>query len=162
MSIEMFPNKLTNMFVQNKISFELIIHEPEGRTDLASKIRGNKLNEAAKAMVLMAKFQNGCQKYYLAVVPGDCRIDFEAVKRFSKGSKVRLAPADKASELTGCVMGAVPPFSFNANLVVLVDPYLLANDRFVFNAGRLDQSIFISSKDYLSVANPTIYKIAKR
>lgn len=162
MNIEIFPNKLIELFVQNKIQYELLSHEPEGRTDLISKIRGNNLNEAAKAMVLTAKFKNGCRMYYLAVVSGNCQIDFGAVKCFADCSKVGLAPADKAIELTGCEMGAVPPFSFNAGLTVVVDPELLANDRLVFNAGRLDRSIFISSKDYVTVANPAIYKIAKR
>ena len=52
--------------------------------------------------------------------------------------------------LTNCDSGAVPPFSFNEDLSVIVDPELYENEEIVFNVGRLDRSIYISSKDYRS------------
>ncbi len=154
--------KLIDLLNQANSKYELLNHEPEGRTDLISEIRGNRLSEAAKAMVLMAKGRDGTRSYYLAIVAGDSRIDFGAVKAATHASHVMMAPPEKASELTGCVMGAVPPFSFNPLLKVIADSQLLKNERIVFNAARLDQSIFMATDDYVSLAHPVITSIAKQ
>ncbi len=62
--------KLIDLLNQANSKYELLNHEPEGRTDLISEIRGNRLSEAAKAMVLMAKGRDGTRSYYLAIVAG--------------------------------------------------------------------------------------------
>ena len=43
---------------------------------------------------------------------------------------------------------------------VLVDPLILQNEEVVFNAGRLDRSIFMKLDDYVRIAKPQIVKIA--
>ena len=141
--------------------FRLMEHQPAGATDVASAIRGNKLQEAAKAMVLVAFKGKKDREYILAVVPGNRRINFKAVRAITNSSYVGLAPADKAEELTGCVMGSVPPISFDPDLRLLVDRQLLNNEQIVFNAGRLDQSIFLSVRDFIAIAKPTIGNIAQ-
>ncbi len=57
-------------------------------------------------------------------------------------------------------MGAVPPFSFDPQLTLMVDINLLAEDQIVFNAGRLDRSVFLRSDDYLRLARPVVESIA--
>jgi Ala-tRNA(Pro) deacylase len=57
-------------------------------------------------------------------------------------------------------MGAVPPFSLNPGLSVVVDEDLLANDTLFFNAGRLDRSMELDTKDWIAVAQPRVAKIA--
>jgi Ala-tRNA(Pro) deacylase len=60
------------------------------------------------------------------------------------------------------VIGAIPPFSFNDQLQVLADPLIQENEEVVFNAGRLDRSIFMKLDDYLRIAKPQLVKIALR
>ena len=74
--------------------------------------------------------------------------------------KGRFSPADEATEMTGCVMGAVPPFSFREDLAVFVDPACKENEEVVFNAGRLDRSIFIKFADYERITKPEYVKIS--
>jgi Ala-tRNA(Pro) deacylase len=64
--------------------------------------------------------------------------------------------------LTGCVIGAIPPFSFNDQLAVLADPLIRENEEVVFNAGRLDRSIFMKPEDFFRIAQPQVVKIALR
>lgn len=142
-------------------TYRILDHAPEGRTDLASIIRGNILSEAAKAMVLVAAKGKRSYEFILAVVGGDQRIDFNAIKAISGSSYVGLAPKEKAEELTGCVMGSVPPFSFHPDLRLVVDRRLLQHPQIVFNAGRLDRSIFLATDLYIAVARPQIRDIAK-
>jgi Ala-tRNA(Pro) deacylase len=144
-----------------QVPFRLMEHEPAGPTDVASAIRGNKLQEAAKAMVLVAVKGKKDREFILAVVSGNRRINFKAIRTLSNSSYVGLAPAEKAEELTGCVMGSVPPFSFHPDLKLLVDRQLLNNAQIVFNAGRLDQSIFLAVRDFVAIAKPTVGNIAQ-
>jgi Ala-tRNA(Pro) deacylase len=100
--------------------------------------------------------------YCLANVPGDCRIDLAGIKNHFHADSVAFAARDKAQGLTGCVIGAIPPFSFNDRLQVLADPLIQENEEVVFNAGRLDRSIFMKLADYLRIAKPHIVQIALR
>ncbi len=58
--------------------------------------------------------------------------------------------------------GAIPPFSFDDCLAVLADPRIRENPEVVFNAGRLDRSIWMPSDDYLRIAQPTMVTIGIR
>lgn len=157
---EVSHDMLLGLLEGAKAGYELLSHAPEGRTDIVSEIRGNRLSEAAKAMVLMAKGRDGSRSYYLAIIGGDRRVDFNAVKAATSASHVMMAPPEKAAELTGCVMGAIPPFSFHPLLRVIADTRLLENQRIVFNAACLDKSIFMATDDYVSLAKPVITSIA--
>lgn len=161
MTTNLTSEKLRSILDASSTPYRLMEHAPEGRTDLASIIRGNPLNKAAKAMVLFAAGKKGPRQYILAVVSGHRRIDFDAVKALSGSSYVGFAPREKAEELTGCEMGSVPPFSFHPDLKLVVDPELLRNDEIVFNAARLDQSIFLSSEAYVALARPAIHPITQ-
>ena len=78
-----------------------------------------------------------------------------APARAAGGKKASLASRDLARELTGCEIGAIPPFSFNPDLCLLVDPSLRErHEEIVFNAGRLDASILLNTEDYFRLAAP--------
>ena len=70
------------------ISYRLIDHAPEGRTEVVSPLRGNKLSQAAKCIILMVKLGNKITKYVRAVVSGDARVDLNAVKALLGGTSL--------------------------------------------------------------------------
>ena len=142
--------------------YRVIEHEPEGRTEMIAKIRGNRIEQSIKSMVLQVRLNRKENIYCLANVPGDCRIDFDGIKSHFNADSVAFAFRDKAQELTGCVIGAIPPFSFNDQLQVLADPLIQENEEVVFNAGLLDRSIFMKLDDYIRIAKPQLAKIALR
>lgn len=163
MSLEQSINayqQLRDFFINHNIPYKEIAHEAEGRCDVVSQLRGNELKQVAKAMVIMVKFGKKARKYYLAVVPGNKKVDLQAIQKHVGGSHIMFAPANQAEQLTGCQMGAVPPISFDPELHLLVDPVLLENDEIVFNAGCLDKSFFLSSQAYISLVRPLIIKIS--
>jgi Ala-tRNA(Pro) deacylase len=59
-------------------------------------------------------------------------------------------------------MGAVPPFALNPVLSIVVEEDLLANATLFFNAGRLDRSMELDTKDWLAVAKPRVASIAAK
>ena len=142
--------------------YRVVQHEPEGRTELIAKIRGNRPEQAIKSIVVQVRLNKKENLYCLANIPGDCRVDLKAIKALYNGSSAAFATREKAEELTGCVIGAIPPFSFNDRLTVLADPLIQENEEVVFNAGRLDRSIFMRSDDYFRIARPNSKPIALR
>lgn len=153
--------KLINFLQKNNTPYREVSHIPEGRCELISQIRNNRLEQAAKSLVVMVKHGKKERRYYLAVVPGDRSVDLQAIMKYSGGDGVMLAPADRAFALTGCEMGSVLPFAFDPGLELIVDPSLKNIDEIVFNAGRLDRSFFMDTGNYFRIANPKLIKIIK-
>jgi Ala-tRNA(Pro) deacylase len=153
---------LVDLLKREGADYRVIEHEAEGRTEVIAKIRGNLIEQSIKSIVLQVRINKKENVYCLANVPGDCRIDFNGVKRHFNADSAAFAKPDKAQELTGCVIGAIPPFSFNDQLSVLADPLIKENEEVVFNAGRLDRSIMMKLDDYVRIATPTFVSIALR
>jgi len=142
------------------VAYRVLEHVPEGRTELIAVIRGNRLEQAIKSIVVQVRISKKENQYCLANVPGDRRVDLEAIRAHFNAAGIGVATREKAEALTGCATGAIPPFSFNELLMVLADPLVRQNDEVVFNAGRLDRSIFMRSDDYVRIARPQLFGIS--
>jgi Ala-tRNA(Pro) deacylase len=153
-------DQLVALLTDAKARFRVIEHEAEGKSGAISAIRGNRPDQAAKAMVLDVRGGGGGKRPVLAILPGSRKLDFAAVAAIFEARKCGFASPETAQELTGCVMGAVPPFALNPALSIVVEEDLLANDTLFFNAGRLDRSMELDTKDWIAVAKPRVAKIA--
>lgn len=154
--------QLRDLLDREQAVYRLIEHEPEGRSEMIARIRGNRIEQSIKSIVLQVRLNRKENIYCLANVPCDCRIDFDGIKNHFGADSVAFASRDKAQELSGCVVGAIPPFSFSDQLPILADPLIQENEEVVFNAGRLDRSIMMNLDDYLRIAKPQLAKIALR
>ena len=154
--------KLKALLEANGAEFRVVEHEAEGRTEFITRIRGNRIEQAIKSMVVQVRMSKKENLYALANVPGDCRVDFAGLKAHFNADSVAMAAREKAEALTGCAIGSIPPFSFNEQLILLADPMIEENDEVVFNAGSLERSIFMKREDYFRIANPQVVKIAIR
>jgi Ala-tRNA(Pro) deacylase len=139
--------------------YRLIDHAPEGRTDLVSALRGHDITQAAKCLIVMVKIGKKQTRYVLAVVPGDARLDLQAVKALMDGTYVSFAARDRAEELAGSQAGTILPFSYDARLELVADPALLRSPEMYFNAARLDRSIALATDDYTRIAAPRVAPI---
>jgi len=155
-------DRLVALLTQAKAEFRIIEHEAEGRSAAISTIRGNRPDQAAKAMVLDVRGGGGGRRSVLAILPGNRKLDFNAVAALFEARKCGFASPETAQALTGCVMGAVPPFALNPDLAIVVEEDLLANETLFFNAGRLDRSMELATKDWLAAARPRVAKIAAK
>lgn len=143
-------------------SFRVIEHQAEGKSEAISAIRGNRPEQAAKAMVLDLRGGGGGRRHVLAVLPGNRRIDFAAVAALFDARKCGFASPETAGAITGCAMGAVPPFALSDSLSLVVEQDLLENETLFFNAGRLDRSMELRTADWRAVARPRVARIAAR
>lgn len=139
--------------------YRLIDHAPEGRTELVSVLRGHDVRLAAKCLIVMVKVGKKQSRYVLAVVPGDARVDLQAVRALVGGTYVAFAGRDKAEELAGSVSGTVLPFSYHPRLELVADPALFEAPELFFNAARLDRSIALATDDYARLAAPRVAPI---
>lgn len=153
--------RLIDLLDSNKATYRLIDHEPEGRTDLVSPMRGNELHDAAKCMVLMVKIGKKTKRFILAVVPGDAKVDLNAVRNLLGGTYISFASSEIAEELAGSVAGTILPFSFHPDLELIVDVDIRDIDELYFNAARLERSMALRTSDYLAIAEPRFEKIAQ-
>jgi Ala-tRNA(Pro) deacylase len=153
--------RIIDLLDTNGADYGVIDHPEEGHTETVSSLRGNRLDQAAKCIVVRVGVTKKKGRYVLAVVPGDRRVDTEAVRSHYQGVKAMFAPRQVAEELAGAVSGAIPPFSFDPSLTLLVDPALLTQRELFFNAARLDRSLRLSTADYLTTARPDVLPISE-
>jgi Ala-tRNA(Pro) deacylase len=152
--------QIVKLLETHHVSYRTVEHEPEGRAVPVSQIRGNRLSQAVNSLVVMVKIGKKGRRFYLANLPADRRLDLNAVQKLCQGTHALLAPLEKVAELTRCTSGAVPPFSFHPDLELIADPAVFDNEEIVFNAGRLDRSIFMKPEDYRRIVQPRLVPIA--
>ena len=154
--------RLIALLDANSARYRLIDHPPEGRTEFVSPMRGHPTAQAAKCIIAMIKIGKKSTHFVLAVVPGDSRLNLEAVKALKGGTYAGFAPPERAEELAASVVGTVLPFALDPRLELIADPALKEHDEIFFNAARLDRSIALKTQDYIRVANPRFEAIAQR
>jgi Ala-tRNA(Pro) deacylase len=159
MSDESVYDKLINLLTEKGAKYRVIEHAEEGQTEAVTKLRGHALHEAAKCIVVMVKLGKKNTKFILAVVPGDARLSLSSIKALLGGTYVSFASPDIAERLSGSASGTILPFSFDPELELVVDPSMLEVDEFFFNAGRLDRSIALDTRDYVDIAKPRVAQI---
>ena len=135
-------------------NYRVIKHEPEGRSEEISRIRGNDPAQAMKAIVLSVRGGGKGKRAVMVVIPGNQRLNMKTLLSHVGAQKGRFATSEEATELTGCVMGAIPPFSFRKDLTLVVDESFKAWKEVTFNAGRLDRSLTLCFADYEQIVAP--------
>lgn len=149
--------KIIELLDREKADYTVLEHAPEGNCEAVSKLRASNLSEANKALVVRTKGATG-KNYFLLALRADQKADFNKIGDYTD---VRLCEPEKLEELTECVFGSIPPFSFNNDLNLIVDPILLKNVYFWFNAGLLEKSIRIKTDDFLRIVKPVVKDVSK-
>ena len=72
-------DQLVTLLTDAKANFRVIEHAHEGKSEAISAIRGNRPDQAAKAMVLDVRGGGGGKRHVLAILPGSRKLDFAAV-----------------------------------------------------------------------------------
>ncbi|APG17718.1 hypothetical protein Y71_15470 [Kosakonia radicincitans DSM 16656] len=147
---------LLTLLEQQQARFQVVEHDAVGKCEAVSEIRGTALGQGAKALVCKIK-GNGVKKHVLAILAADLQADLSRLAHHFGGLKASLASPLEVEQLTACVFGAIPPFSFHPDLHLVADPVLFQRfDDIAFNAGLLEKSVIMDTQDYLRIAQPEI------
>ncbi|ABR74656.1 YbaK/prolyl-tRNA synthetase associated domain-containing protein [Actinobacillus succinogenes] len=153
--------KLTALLDRQHARYRVVEHSSAGKSKEVAKLRGTELGQGAKALVCKIK-GNGVKQAVLAVLPADKQAELTKIAEYLGGAKASLASPKEVSELTDCVFGAIPPFSFHPDLRLIADPSLLERyDELAFNAGTLERSLILNTQDYARITAPEWVRFAK-
>ena len=107
----------------------------------AARAVGAQLGQIVKSLVFVTATDHDGLEAILCLVSGPNRVDPARLGAFVGRSGVRKATAREANELTGFVIGGIPPFGHERRLRVVMDPDL---GRFttVWAAAGLPNAVF--------------------
>lgn len=149
--------KIKNLLQSHSIEFREIHHEPTRTSEESAQARGEDLSIGGKGLVVKVD-----QTFKLFVLSASKKLDSSALKKRFHARDIRFATADELMALTGLVSGSIPPFGKPIiDLELYADVSILRNDRIAFNAGSLTDSIIMSVKDYLDIAQPLVFSFSK-
>ncbi|UJL40141.1 YbaK/prolyl-tRNA synthetase associated domain-containing protein [Salmonella enterica subsp. enterica serovar Kentucky] len=130
-------------------------HEAVGKCEAVSEIRGTALGQAQKRWSVKSKATASTSTFLLFWRP--ISKPTSQLASHLGGLRASLASPAEVDMLTGCVFGAIPPFSFHPNLKLIADPLLFERfDEIAFNAGLLEKSVIMNTQDYLRIARPEL------
>ena len=140
--------KIIELLNSKKIKYEHLTHDHVHTSEDAAKVRGTKIEQAAKAIVLKIKNKKNERAFIQCVLQGSRKIDFKKLKKELNLKSVSMASAEEVLKLTNCTIGSVPPFGPMFNLETYLDEHVLSQDEIVFSAGTHNDSIKLKSRDY--------------
>jgi len=147
---------ITSLLEKEKIAFKKFEHEPVYTSEQAAKVRGTKLEEGAKALIVFAD-----QKPLMLVLSAAQKVDVAKLKKELMIKNFRMASADEVKALSGVEIGAVPPFGNLLNLETFFDAKLSKNEKVSFNAGEHTKSLQLKYKDLEKLVKPKILDFSK-
>jgi len=146
------------LLAREQITYRALHHAPTFTSEESARIRGEDIRVGGKAIVMKVG-----EEFRLFVVSAALKVDAAAVKQYFGVKKIRFASPEELLTLTGLVPGSIPPFGRPIlPFALFVDPSILENIKIAFNAGALTESIIMLVKDYLRVAQPTVFPFALR
>jgi prolyl-tRNA editing enzyme YbaK/EbsC (Cys-tRNA(Pro) deacylase) len=116
---------------------------PEGTktAEDAARAIGCEVAAIVKSLVFVVIFEDDREEPVVALVPGDKRLDTDALARAAGAIRSRRASLDEVRNATGFVAGGTPPFGHQNPLRVFADPSLKRNDP-VWAAGGTPSTVF--------------------
>lgn len=139
-------SQILKILEDNGILYEHMTHEYVHRSKEASRIRGTRYEEAAKALVLF-----GDSGFILAVVPGPAKADYSILKKELGIKKLCLANPEQVLQTTNLTIGSIPPFGSIFGMPVFIEKSILNNDFLTFSAGTHHDTIRMRVEDYLKI-----------
>lgn len=85
---------------------------------------GSELGQIVKSLVFVTQDEQGAPEPVLCLVSGSNRVDLARLAAVTGEPEIRRASAAEARELTGFVIGGIPPFGHRRALRVVMDPDL--------------------------------------
>ncbi len=143
--------KIINLLDKHQLKYKTFEHQPVFTSLEAAKVRGTKIKQGAKALVMMAD-----KKPIMLVLSAATKVDSKAFKKAFNVKDLRMATETEVTNLTGLKIGSVPPFGNLFDVSVFVDKKLGKNKKIVFNAGLHEKSIKMNYQDFIDLVNPKL------
>lgn len=118
-----------------------VFSESTHTADDAARAVGVELGQIVKSLVFVTKSDEDELEAVICLVSGPNRVDLPRLGAILGRSDVRRASAVEANDLTGFVIGGIPPFGHLRRLRVIMDPDL-GRYPVVWSAAGLPRAVF--------------------
>jgi Ala-tRNA(Pro) deacylase len=147
---ESVHEKVLERLTEAGVAYRLVEHRAAETSRDAAEIRGSRLEQGAKALVLRSKGE-----FMLFVVSAARELDPKKLRAELKLKSLSFATADEVLRTFRLLKGSVPPLGSILGMRTIADVSLKENDEIVFNAGLRTRSVFLSLADYDAIEKPT-------
>jgi Ala-tRNA(Pro) deacylase len=143
--------RLDQWLNDHHVRFDRLHHDPVYTANRLAQTLHMPGREVAKTVLLRTG-----EGYAVAVLPADCRVDLEQLRRFLDDDGAELASEAEIQRLfPDCELGAVPPFGSLYHVRTLVDEALTRDEEIVFDGQSHDEAIRMAYRDYETLEHPT-------
>ena len=143
--------KIIEMLDKQKISYEIVEHEPVYTNPAMAEALKVAESETVKSLVLKTK--EG--RMIVLVLPGDKKVDWKQAAAGAGTKKVSFAKPEEVSQAVGCEVGCVPPFGHFSPLPIYMDPELPKKEFVYFNPGVHHKSFKVKGWDLRKLCQPS-------
>lgn len=144
--------KLKEYLDENKVPYKVATHQEVYTAQEVAASLHVPGKELVKVVIIKAK-----NKFIMAVLPADYKVNIEKVRTLLHDSEARLATEGEFKSLfPDCDVGAMPPFGNLYNVGVYVDKSLAEDEDIVFQAGSHVETIKMKYKDFDRIVGPEV------
>ena len=151
---ENIRGEIIRLLKHKNCTFKHTIHEPTPKSEDSARVRGTKMEEGVKAIIVRGK---SSKKNYQFNLPSHSRLDMKLVAEIV-GEKCEFEDPKVIEERFGLIIGGVPPFGHLFNVETYYDETILSHEQVAFNCGLTTESIIMFSKDLVELVGPKIGK----
>lgn len=148
---DVLSKRIKSILEEKGIQFEYHKHEPVRTSEEAAAVRGTKLEEGIKALILRG---NKSGKNIMYCLPATEKIDMNKLKAL-EGESFEFEKPDVILEKYGIEVGGVPPFGFLFGLKTYYSKAIkekMSN----FNSGTRTESISLKTSDLLDLVGSEV------
>lgn len=154
---ESVRNEIIRQLKDHSMEFQHLTHVPTPRSEDSAAIRGTRMEEGVKALILRGK---NSKKNYQFNVPAHLKVDMKAVADLA-GEKCEFEDPQVILDRFGIAIGGIPPFGNLLNLETFFDHHIEQLERVAFNCGMQTESIIMKGKDLITLVQPKFGTFAK-
>jgi len=154
---ENIRNEILRLLKHHDMPFEHMVHEPTPASEDSARVRGTKMEEGIKAIILRGK---QTKKNYQCNIPSHLKLDMKVVADLVK-EKCEFEEPEVIKERYGLIIGGVPPFGNLLNVDTYFDEKIKDQERAAFNCGMRTESIVMQTRDLIELVQPKFASFSK-
>jgi Cys-tRNA(Pro)/Cys-tRNA(Cys) deacylase len=142
-----------DLLQERGVAFDLVdipLSEDKKPVRNLEELLGNKGLDP-KSVVRSVLFRGGSEKFFMLAVAGGGRADWGVLRKHLGERKLRMAEYDEVPEVTGYVVGAVPPIALPEGLQILVDNSVYDYETVVIGSGVLGYALALKGSALLEI-----------
>lgn len=144
---------VTELLLQKNIAYEVVeiplSEDKKPIRNLEELLYSKGLDPTSVVRSVVFRGESG--QFALLAVAGGGRADWATLRAHLNERKARMAEYDEVPEVTGYVVGAVPPIALPDNVRVLIDNSVKNYEKVVIGSGVLGYALALKGSDLLSI-----------